>query len=206
MRLNNLNKRHNLSCFDVNYLVIDLELTGLNSKQDEIVSLAWLPIVKQRIYVGKGKYFINSQVGKLKQSPIFHGLDTGAIEQGKPLNSALEQLVKLIDDSVLVFHNASLDWAFLLKAFKDYNISIPTEKIKSIVMIDTMKIEHRRLSRQSQDMRFDALNLERCRKRYHLPDYANHNAFTDAMATAELLLAQINNMSRSKALLIKQLL
>lgn len=52
----------------------------------------------------------------------------------------------------------------------------------------------------------EALNLEKCRHRYNLPDYSNHNALTDAMATAELLLAQINHISSGKPLAVKSLL
>lgn len=52
----------------------------------------------------------------------------------------------------------------------------------------------------------EALNLEKCRHRYNLPDYSNHNALTDAMATAELFLAQINHISSGKPLAVKSLL
>ena len=46
---NHLTLLHKQNCLHVDYLVIDLELTGLNPKEDEIVSIAWLPIKNQRI-------------------------------------------------------------------------------------------------------------------------------------------------------------
>ena len=187
---------HKQNCLHANYLVIDLELTGLNPKEDEIVSIAWLPISAQRIFVGKGAHFINSQVSSLKQSPIFHGIDQQAMKQGQPIKIALQKLKPLLNNKVLVFHNAELDWAFLKKAFIANDLAFTAEQVKSFLILDTMKIEHKRLSRLSQEISFDALNLESCRKRYHLPEYANHNALTDAMATAELLLAQISHISR----------
>jgi len=203
---NHLTQLHKKNCFQTNYLVIDLELTGLNPKEDEIVSIAWLPIKNQRIYVGKGKHFINSQVSALKQSPIFHGINQQDVNQGQPLIVPLKHLMSLLKDTILVFHNAELDWAFLQKAFSSQGIVFSAEQYKSILILDTMKIEHKRLSRLSHEISFDALNLDKCRQRYHLPDYSNHNAFTDAMATAELLLAQINHISRGKALMVKSLL
>jgi len=36
-----------------------------------------------------------------------------------------------------------------------------------------------------------SLRLTDCRSRYSLPAYHNHNALTDALATAELLIAQL---------------
>ena len=58
------------NCFHADYLVIDLELTGLNAKKDEIVSIAWVPITEQRIQLGASVHCINNQVTNLKQSPI----------------------------------------------------------------------------------------------------------------------------------------
>jgi DNA polymerase-3 subunit epsilon len=203
---NQLTLLHKKNCLHAHYLVIDLELTGLNPKEDEIVSIAWLPIKNQRIYVGQGEHFINSQVSCLKQSPIFHGINQQAVQGGQPLTKALQKLVSLLDSVVLVFHNAELDWAFLQKAFIEHGINLCAEQYKSILILDTMKIEHKRLSRLSHEISFDALNLEKCRQRYNLPDYSSHNALTDAMATAELLLAQINHISSGKPLAVKSLL
>jgi len=203
---NQQNQHYNKNCLYARYLVIDLELTGLNPKEDEIVSIAWLPIKNQRVYVGQGDHFINSQVSSLKQSPIFHGINQQAINNGQPLVIALKQLESLLSDYVLVFHNAQLDWAFLQKAFTEHGILFCAEQYKSILVLDTMKIEHKRLTRLSHEISFDALNLEKCRQRYNLPDYSNHNALTDAMATAELLLAQITHISRGKYVAVRSLL
>jgi DNA polymerase-3 subunit epsilon len=40
-----------------------------------------------------------------------------------------------------------------------------------------------------------SLRLLHARERYHLPAYENHNALVDALATAELLQAQIAKQS-----------
>ena len=44
-----------------------------------------------------------------------------------------------------------------------------------------------------------------CRRRYQLPDYHGHNALWDALATAELLLAQLAHRSRGSRLVLKEL-
>ena len=97
------------NCFKTDYLVIDLELTGLNAKQDEIVSIAWVPISHQRIQIGNCQHFINNQVSNLNQSPVFHGIDSDSLAQRVPLNEALKALNELLDDKILIFHNQELD-------------------------------------------------------------------------------------------------
>ena len=42
--------------------------------------------------------------------------------------------------------------------------------------------------------------LDDCRERYGLPRYGAHNALTDAIATAELWLAQMSHMQKKEAL------
>ncbi|MCW8904463.1 MAG: 3'-5' exonuclease, partial [Sedimenticola sp.] len=64
-------------------------------------------------------------------------------------------------------------------------------------VIDTMALEqyilHRRQSPWARLMRrpLGSLRLGDCRERYGLPHYQAHHALTDALATAELLQAQI---------------
>lgn len=191
----------NQNCFKADYLVIDLELTGLNAKQDEIVSIAWVPICHQRIQVGNCHHFINNQVSNLNQSPIYHGIDSDSLAEGIPLNDALKVLNEVLDDKILVFHNQELDWSFLRVAFNKAGLLH-----KPLGILDTMQIEHKRLARQGQVIAQDSLTLATCRQRYRLPEYACHNALTDAMATAELFLAQTNQISRGKPLLVKHLM
>ncbi len=189
------------NCFKVDYLVIDLELTGLNAKQDEIVSIAWVPISHQRIQIGQCQHFINNQVSNLNQSPVFHGIDNTTIAAGVPLNEALKALNELLDDKILIFHNQQLDWGFLRIAFNKAGLLH-----KPLAILDTMNIEHKRLARQGHVIAQDSLTLSSCRERYRLPEYNCHNALTDAMATAELFLAQANQISRGKQLLVKHLM
>ena len=189
------------NCFKTDYLAIDLELTGLNAKQDEIVSIAWVPISHQRIQIGSCQHFINNQVNNLNQSPVFHGIDSDTLAEGVPLNEALKILNELIDDKILIFHNQELDWSFLRLAFNKAGLLQ-----KPLAILDTMQIEHKRLARQGQVIAQDSLTLNNCRERYRLPEYSCHNALTDAMATAELFLAQANQISRGKPLLIKHLM
>ena len=182
------------------YLVIDLELTGLDAKQHEIVSVAWVIIDNQCIKMSESQHLINKDVKSLEQSPVFHGISDDAIAKGLSLNSILTQLSSHFSDCILVFHNAMLDWGFLKIALKNANITTRPKLI-----IDTLHIEKKRLLHHSTEIKQDDLTLNACRARYELPSYHCHHALTDAQATAELLLAQCHQISRGKELKVAEL-
>ena len=62
-------------------------------------------------------------------------------------------------------------------------------KALPLIWIDTLRIE-KRLQRASNASDESDVTLAATRERYKLPAYNGHNALADAVATAELLLAQ----------------
>jgi DNA polymerase-3 subunit epsilon len=188
------------NAFSQRYLVIDLELTGLDSKQHEIVSVAWVVIDSQCIKMSESQHFINKDVKSLEQSPVFHGISTDSVAQGQSLQSILMSLSAHFSDCILVFHNAMLDWGFLKLALKNAGV---TQRPKLI--IDTLQIEKKRLLQHTSDIKLDDLTLNECRNRYDLPSYHCHHALTDAQATAELLLAQCHQIGAGKELTLRAL-
>ena len=89
------------NAFSQRYLVIDLELTGLDSKQHEIVSVAWVVIDNQCIKMSESQHFINKDVKSLEQSPVFHGISTDSVAQGQSLQSILMSLSAHFSDCIL---------------------------------------------------------------------------------------------------------
>ncbi|WP_418607464.1 exonuclease domain-containing protein [Pseudoalteromonas sp. US3C1013] len=197
-----LKRRHLLaqSALKQRYLVIDLELTGLDPKQHEIVSVAWVLIDNQCIKNSQSQHIVNKEVKSLEQSPVFHGISTDSVAQGQSLQSILMSLSAHFSDCILVFHNAMLDWGFLKLALKNAGI-IQRPKL----IIDTLQIEKKRLLQHASDIKLDDLTLNECRNRYDLPSYHCHHALTDAQATAELLLAQCHQISAGKELKVGDL-
>ena len=57
-------------------------------------------------------------------------------------------------------------------------------------VVDTFALERRHMERMGTYPRGEDLRLARVRERYGLPRYSNHNALSDALACAELYLAQ----------------
>ena len=169
-----------------NFLVIDLELTGLNPKKDHIVSIGWVPIQQQEIVLGKAKhYLINSPVS-VGQSAVYHGLHDHQLQQGIDLQAVLTELLTEYAGFVFVAHHSSLDEQFLRTACQKCFGKAPRFKF-----IDTMRMEWQRLLRQGKVVKHDALKLPNCLKRHGLPEMANHQALEDAYSSALLLLSQL---------------
>nr|WP_246239973.1 3'-5' exonuclease [Pseudoalteromonas caenipelagi] len=184
----------------MNYLVVDIELTGLDVKQSEIVSIAWLAIEAGRIDLHSAQYHVHKDVKALEQSPIYHGIDESMLKDGASLEHIMCNLSQALDKKVLVCHSA-LDWPFIKQASAMTSISV-----EPLCMVDTMAIEKKRLLSCGQPIAGDSLTLASCRKRYQLPDYQTHHALTDALATAELLLAQVNAMNAGKRIKLADLM
>ena len=118
-----------------NYVVIDLETTGLDAKTHEIIEIGLLKICRSRV-VGdfqvllKPKKTIPDSIVKLT------GITNTLLEkEGKLLSEVLPQIQALIGNSVLVGHNVRFDIGFLNQALQEQN-----QKGIENPYIDTMKM------------------------------------------------------------------
>lgn len=168
------------------YVVTDLEMTGLNASQDKVLSIGWVIIENQCIINGAAKHlYFKSDDANLQESAPIHKIRNIDLADGDDAKLILDMFLTALCNRALVLHCATLDLAFLNKIIKQhYNVGlvIPT--------IDTMQVERRRLEIQGI-LEPSSLTLSACRHRYNLPAYTAHNAAIDALATAELWLAQL---------------
>ncbi|MCO7188830.1 3'-5' exonuclease [Pseudoalteromonas sp. XMcav2-N-2] len=199
-RLRNWHTYRQLRFTEADLVVLDLELTGLDPKRDEIVSAAWVEIRQGRVILNSARHVLNKEVHQLGQSPVIHGVDEQALQQGDTLRALLQQLGSLLEQRILVCHNALLDWGFIKRAFVHHDI-----ETRPKLILDTMQIERDRLLRQGQTLTADCLTLSACRQRYGLPHASEHHALSDALSTAELLLAQNSQFGGAHGALVRQL-
>ena len=167
------------------YVAIDLETTGLDPKQDEIASVGWVVIENGCIQLDQTGYYPIALQNQVGQSAVYHQLTDSELASGFSLNDALTALIQATQNSVLVFHNATLDLSFLnhyLIQRWGAPLLLPTE--------DTLLREKHKRQRNNHPIKPGDLRLFQCRQRYGLPDIELHDALGDALATAELWLAQ----------------
>ncbi|MDP4537232.1 exonuclease domain-containing protein [Alkalimonas collagenimarina] len=178
---------------DVNFLALDLELTGLDAKQDHIVSAGWVPIRQQEIILGESAhYLVKSPIG-VGQSAVFHGVHDHQLLQGMELCELLQLLLESYPGYILVAHHAVMDLAFLTMACQRCFGRSP-----KFNAIDTMRVEWQRLQRKGTVLTQNALRLPNCLERHHLPEAPQHHALADAFACAQLLISQIRQYSNAE--------
>ncbi|GAA6138392.1 3'-5' exonuclease [Arenicella sp. 4NH20-0111] len=176
----------------ISYLVADLEMTGLNSSKDDIVSYGFTVIENLAINHSLSQHHtVSLSNANLAQSAPIHGLFHKDLAHGLSPKKALDVFLENLAGHVLVLHNAHLDRKFINAACQIHygaDLVWPT--------IDTMQIEAKRLNLKGNVAH--KIDLANSRKRYGLPNYAQHNAAADALATAELFLAQLTRIDSDK--------
>lgn len=185
-------------------LSIDLELTGLNSERDEIVSIGWQAIEQQQLDLQKSVYSLckasSESPVNLAQSPSIHGITERQLQTGLETQQILQQLAPYADTHIWVFHNAELDMAFLTRYLRSFQCMPDT-----VVTLDTLLLQRYFLQKQSHIIKSDSATLSASRHYFNLPNARSHHAFDDAFATAELLLAQLHQLSAGQEMPIKDL-
>lgn len=167
---------------EVNLLALDIETTGLDPLQDQIVSLGWLPLRAKHIFPAEAQQHYVKIDGSVGQSAVYHKLRDCELQQQPELSHVLLKLLALLEHSVLLVHHAALDVRFLQQAIKQlYTCKLP------LAYIDTQQLAWR-FTREKIDE--NGFRLEDCRRKYQLPVYGQHSAITDALACAELFCAQ----------------
>ena len=173
-------------------LALDVETTGLDANQHAIVSLGLLPFNLQRIRCGEARYWVVKPASELSsESVTFHHITHSDIRHAPRLGQILDELLTVMAGKVIVVHYRSIERSFLDQAVREHlgeGLQFP--------VIDTMQLEarlHRQPNWWERLLRRQpvSIRLADSRLRYNLPPYQAHHALTDALATAELLQAQV---------------
>ena len=181
------------------FVALDIETTGLNAQEDDIVSIGLVPFDHQRIYLAKAKYWVVGSHRLTSESVMVHGITHTDVAQAPSLKSVLPEILASLQGKQVVVHYRYMEREFMRTAVAELwqqNFLFP--------VIDTLEIEARYLRKNQTLMarfmkkQLPSLRLLYARERYHLPAYENHNALVDALATAELLQAQIANHQLEK--------
>lgn len=179
---------------DVPLLALDFETTGLDADRHSIVSIGLVPFTLGGIQLGQCWHqIVRPRLPLHRESVTIHGITHSEIEQAPDLEDVLPTLFQYLNGRIPVVHYRNIERPFLNVALQ-WRLQ---EELRFPV-IDTMAIEahlhpnrhpsgwQRLMGKQPTSIR-----LADSRQRYGLPHYAGHNALIDAIATAELLQAQV---------------
>lgn len=176
----------------VPFVALDFETTGLNPDIDDIVSIGLIHFTLSGISCSNVEYWLLTPRKSLDNSVVIHGITHSDVQGAPDLEKIFEDLLEALAGKVVVAHCLEIERSFLHNALVrrlGEGICFP--------MIDTMAIE---MARQMSNSSFfkrlfcrssPSIRLADARQRYGLPSYQSHHALTDALATAELFLAQL---------------
>lgn len=181
------------------FLVLDLETTGLDANNDNILSVGYTIVRDNKVVLKDNTYSVISQSDHLQHDNVsIHKITDSMAQQGNDLKPVLDKLLTDLAGKVLVAHHASIEKSFLKAACQlYYGCDLPVR------VVDTMAVEKKRLLRRHVTIKTNQLRLFNIRKAAGLPRYKAHNALEDAVATAELLLLQIAHVCGQKRCLLK---
>lgn len=160
-------------------LALDLETTGLDPDHDHVVSLGWVPVVGREVVLADAAHVLVRPPGPIGDSATIHGLTDAHVADAPPLADVLPRLLDALSGRVLVAHHAPMELGFLARAVPGHTTTY----------VDTLAVERGLLG--NRELPPGSLRLGACRKRHGLPAYPPHSALSDALAAAELLLAQV---------------
>lgn len=180
------------------FLAVDIETTGLSNNKDTMLSIGYVPINRHCIDLSQARHYYLKSDAVVGESATIHGItDKHLAENGLAIETVMQEFLQALTGRVLLVHYATLDYGFLNSTSKDlYGVPLLCP------FVDTMEIEKRRQLRINPNQTLK-LRLDNCRKNYNLPRYSAHNALTDALATAELWIAQMLELQDKKKLLLK---
>lgn len=176
-------------------MALDVETTGLDPVKDGIVSIGLVPMTLDTVRASASRHWIiKPRVPLAETSVTIHGITDSQIESAPDLIDILGEVLDCMAGHVMVVHCRAIERQFLNGALR----SRLNEEI-AFPVIDTMELEarlHRKapvglMARLFRPQRQVSIRLAASRSRYHLPRYHPHHALTDALASAELLQAQV---------------
>ena len=173
-------------------LAIDIETTGLDSDKDKIVSVGLVEFDAKRIYLPTAKHWLVNPGELSDTSIVIHGITHSDVSSAPRINSIMPELLDAMAGRLCVVHYRAMEREF----FRKLGFHLWSQPWLFPV-IDTFALEASCLSQNQRwynrllGKPLPSLRLPDTRLRYNLPEYENHNALVDAIATAELLQAQI---------------
>ncbi|ADI13387.1 3'-5' exonuclease [Truepera radiovictrix] len=188
------------SCRDAEYVAVDLETTGLRPRWDAPLSVGWVLVRAGAIELATARYAVLRAKREVAQSATVHGLTDDAVADGEDAAAVLAELLAVLAGRVLVAHHAAIELRFLDRLCREH-FGGPL----LVRVVDTLALAARSAERHGA-VDENALRLHAVRARYGLPRYAAHSALSDALATAELLLALTAEREGSGGLPLRRLL
>lgn len=172
---------------EARFTVLDTELTGLDPRRDDIVSIGAVHMTGRRIPLGDAfQTLVRPSVSLDGRTVVVHRITPSQLE-GQPLvQEVLKPLLGYLDGTVLVGHFISIDLAFLDRDMRRWR-----GRQLLIRAVDTLALygwlRKRRVDHPALALEAPAPSLYALAEAFDIPVEAAHTALGDAYLTAQVL-------------------
>lgn len=181
---------------------MDFETTGLDPVNDKILSVGHVTLHDSRVNLSTARHHILFADDSIpEESAVIHRITDDVAADGRLHKDVVEELLDHLKGKVLLAHHAAIERGFLQAACQRIYGDTPIFPI-----IDTLQLARQWFDRRGMQFSPGELRLYALREQYHLPRYPAHNALSDAVATAELFLAQMEHMGDSHKIPLQRFL
>lgn len=179
---------------EVPLVALDFETTGMDADRHAIVSIGLVPFTLSSIRPSAGRHWVVKPPRPLgRESVVLHRITDAEVADAPDLDEVLDELLEALAGHLVVVHYRHIERPFL-----DTAVLARRGERCLFPVIDTMGLEARvrragwwQRIRELLGRKPPSIRLADSRARYGLPVYSPHHAKLDALATAELLQAQI---------------
>ena len=186
-----------------NVIVYDVEATGTDTTEDEIIEIAAIQIGRNGKEISRFHRFLKNKKPVGTSQLVHHFSDEMLAECGEDPKQVIEEFLGYIDGKVLVGHNIPFDISIL----RSYSERLGTEKKVPFLLpyYDTLDI-YRRFYPNLTNHKLEFLG-----DYFKVSHKSTHDAMDDILATAEILMQAIErdilpSMEKRHALLTKALI
>jgi DNA polymerase III epsilon subunit family exonuclease len=169
---------------DNNFLVLDIETTGLSAYMHKITEISALKMENGRI-IDEFTTLINPQTRIPSFITRLTGIDNEMVKDAPKIRQIMPGFVEFLEDYTLVGHNATFDYKFL-----NHNAITHAGKPIENPVLCTCKLA-RRLLPQLPSKRLAAL----C-EHFQIRNEQSHRARGDALATSQILQNFLNTLEK----------
>lgn len=184
------------------FLAVDIETTGLDPRQDAILSIGWVALEGTAIDLATADYVLVRPDREVpEQSAVIHHITDEHAARGVDVGEALDALFRALDGRVLIAHHAALELGFLARACeRRYGTRPP------LPVVDTLRLAETARRRAGRPVSAGGLRLHALRGDYNLPPRRSHDALLDALGAAELFAALMAERDPTGTLPLRRIL
>ena len=178
---------------DDEFVVFDIETTGLNRETDRITEIGAVKVKNGKI-VDTFSSFVNPQVPIPKEITELTRITDEMVADAPTIDKVLPQFALFFGESVLVAHNALFDTGFIRVAANRMGMKLIDNTI--IDTVEMAKCLYPELKKYKLNIVCEYLGVEL---------KGHHRAVNDAAATAEMFIKMLQNLSDRKIYYLKDI-